>query len=213
MAQSNVYSLNVVGYVNKSFLNQNFVLTCNPLDQPTNSLKALFPAPPDNTQIWTWNDAQQKFDAEISGIVPTYSVGSGTWIPEQTLAPGKGFFVVGGDSSGSFTNTYVGNVKQGALSTFILGNQNFDAIGSQVPVSGTLTNVLAQYQSIAGDNDQVWTWNDAAQKFDAEITGQVPTWSASSSQWIPDTTINVAQGFFLVRANGDATYTRNFTVQ
>jgi hypothetical protein len=202
MAQSNVYSLNVVGYVNKAFQNGNFVLVCNPLNNPTNDLNTVIATAPDNTQVWRWLVGIQDLDTTT---IPTYSAAQHKWIPDSTLNPGEGFFVVGG---ADFTNTFVGEVLQGALSINLVGNGNFEAIGSKVPVGGSLTNVLAQYP--ATDNDQVWLWRTDLQDFD---TVNIPTWSAAQNKWIPDANLTAGDGFFLVRAGGPVTYTRNFTVQ
>jgi len=204
-AQSNVYSANVVGYVNKSFLNQYFVMACNPLNTTNNQLSSIMPSPPEGTTVWLWNVGLQDFDGVINPI-PTFAAGN--WIPDPVIAPGEGFFVVGGAGSGSFTNTYVGEVPQGAPSIALVGNYNFEAIGSLVPVGGSLTNVLDQYPAVAGDT--VWTWDVANQDFDGVIN-PIPTWTGAA--WLPDANIPVGDGFFLVRASGAVTYTRNFTVQ
>jgi hypothetical protein len=198
MAQ--VYSQNVVGYVNKSFQNGFFVLVSNPLKSGTNGLKEIMPNPPDNTQIWRWNVGLQDLDATI----PTYSAGSGNWVPNAVLNPGEGFFVVAG---ANFTNTFVGEVLQGALSNPIVGGGNFQAVGSMVPVGGDLkNNVLKDYPAL--DNDQVWTWNVGLQ----DLNGTISTYSAGSSTWVPEANIPVADGFFLVRGGGPVNYVRNFTV-
>src|SRR5437867_2257855 len=91
-AQSNVYSLNVVGYVNRSFLNQNFIFVANPLMNGGNYLSNLFnnATTPDNTTVYTWNDAAQKFNAELTGNLPTFSSGLGKWTPEEQIPPGRG---------------------------------------------------------------------------------------------------------------------------
>jgi len=202
MAQSNVYSLNVVGYVNKSFQNGMFTLVCNPLNQAVNDLDNIIKTPPDNTQVWRWLVGAQDLDLVN---IPTYSAAQTRWIPNATLNPGEGFFVVGG---GDFTNVFVGDVLQGALSNPIAGNSQFQAIGSMVPVGGYLSNVLAQYPAV--DNDQVWVWLTGVQDLDVV---NIPTYSAAQSKWLPDYNIPVGDGFFLVRAGGPVNYVRNFTVQ
>jgi hypothetical protein len=202
MAQSNVYSLNVVGYVNKSFQSGFFVFVSNPLNNSTNSLKNIIPNPPDNTQVWRWLVGAQ--DLDVANIA-TYSAGLQQWSPNPQINPGEGIFVVAG---GDFTNTFVGEVPQGALSKSLVGNGNFEALGSLVPVGGSLTNVLAQYP--ATDNDQVWRWLVGAQDLDV---ANISTYSAGLGQWQPDANIPVGDGFFLVRAGGPVNYVRNFTVQ
>jgi len=201
MAQ-NVYSLNVVGYVNKSFQNQLFTLVCNPLSNGANDLKTIIPSPPDNTQVWRWVTAIQDLDTTT---IPTYVAATQTWNPNPVINPGEGFFVVAG---ANFTNTFVGNVLQGSLTNPIAGNQAFQAIGSMVPVGGYLSNTLAQYPAV--DNDQVWVWLTGVQDLD---TVNIPTYIAATSTWSPDYNIPVGDGFFLVRSGGPVNYVRNFTVQ
>jgi hypothetical protein len=136
-------------------------------------------------------------------VIPTYIVGLG-WDPDISINPGEGFFVLGGDN---FTNTFVGEVRQGALATAIGGNAGFSAVASQVPVGGSLvTNVLAGY--IPSDGDSVFLWNEAAQDLDPVV----PTYFTGLG-WTPDATMSVADGFFLLRVDPATTWTRNFTVQ
>jgi hypothetical protein len=206
MAQSNVYSLNVVGYVNTPVPDSSVgaVIICNPLSQATNDLNHIIPNPPDNTTIFRWDVAQQGLDGNT---IPTYSAGSSSWIPNSIINPGEGFLIASG--GGPFTNTFVGNVLQGALSIPVTGSGNGNLIGSMVPVAGGLkTNVLKDYA--ASDNDTVFLWDVNQQGLDGNT---IPTYSAGSSSWIPEANIGVGIGFLLVRADAGITYTRNFTVQ
>jgi len=198
MAQSNVYSLNVVGYVNRSFPAFQFVMVNNPLVASNDTLNAIIPTAPDGTSVFKWNVANQDLD----GVVPTFVTGSG-WTPNGTVSPGEGFFVVAG---GDFTNTFVGEVRQGALSTPLVGNFAFEAIGSQIPVGGTLSSVLTGY--VAVDGDTVFPWSVANQDLDPTTSTFV-----AGPGWTPDVNVGVADGFFLARAGGPTTWTRNFTVQ
>jgi len=179
-----------------------FQLVCNPLDAGTNKLGTIIPNPPDNTQVWRWIVANQDLDLVT---IPTYVASSHTWVPEATLNPGEGFFVLGG---GDFTNTFVGNVLQGSLTNPIAGNGLFQAIGSMVPIGGYLSNVLSGYP--ATDNDQVWVWLTGNQDLDLV---NIPTWIASQNKWSPDYNIPVGDGFFLLRAGAPVNYVRSFTVQ
>src|SRR6185369_17551314 len=66
MAQSNVYSLNVVGYVNRTFVGGGlFSLTANPLNTTNNTLGGVFGLPgtgvPNGTQVQAWNYGAQDF--------------------------------------------------------------------------------------------------------------------------------------------------------
>src|SRR5215472_13564848 len=81
MAQSNVYSLNVVGYVNYPFnVAGNYYLVSNPLDNTNSDLNAIIPVAPAGSQVQTWNVAIQDFDAAI----PTYNGVTHVWVPDTT---------------------------------------------------------------------------------------------------------------------------------
>jgi hypothetical protein len=195
----NVYSLNVVGYVNKSFQAYYYTLVCNPFMNGANNLGTIIPTPPDNTTAYRWNIVAQDLDA----TVPTYSAAQQKWIPDATFNPGEGFFISAG---ANFTNTFVGEVKQTDTTIAIAGSYSYQAIASPPPISGNLATILTGYTP--SDNDTVYTWNIAAQDFDAAV----PTYSAAQSKWIPDATINPGDGFFLSRAGGQVNWVRSFTV-
>src|SRR6267378_4268086 len=61
MAQSNVYSLNVVGYVNKPFKNGLYTLVSNPLNGTNNTLNTILPNAPNFSKINLWDTALQDF--------------------------------------------------------------------------------------------------------------------------------------------------------
>jgi hypothetical protein len=207
MAQSNVYSLNVVGYVNTVFPADKYVLVVAPLDAGTNNLTTLIPSAPNGTRVLTWNATSQGYD----GTQPAYSTKSSKWSPDNAIPAGKGFFVTA--KGAAFTNTWVGNVWQGALSNSLSGNSGYDLIGSLVPIGGSLTtNVLAQYPGVNGD--RILTWNVTNQAYD----GTQPAYSSKSSRWSPDDAtagfsgVQPAQAFFLIRKGAPVVYVRNFTV-
>lgn len=132
MAQSNVYSLNVVGYVNKPLV-AGFNLISNPLNTTNNTLSGLFSTPGFGDTVYKYNGAS--FD------ISTYV---GSWSPNQTLAPGEGVFYQAG---AAFTNTFVGEVMQGSLANPIPAG--FSIRSSQVPETNTLANL--QFPAAFGD--------------------------------------------------------------
>jgi hypothetical protein len=198
MAQSNVYSLNVVGYVNKSFQQFAFAMVSNPLKGTTDNLSTIIPTAPDGTAVYTWNVALQ----DLNATIPTYVTGTG-WTPDAAIAPGQGFFVAAGDN---FTNTFVGEVRQGADAISLVGGLAFEAIGSVPAIGGSVSTVLANYP--ATDGDALFFWNVGTQDIDATI----PTFVVGTG-WVPYANIPGAEGFFLSRQGGPVTWNRNFTVQ
>src|SRR5882762_2203521 len=174
MAQSNVYSLNVVGYVNTSLVGSGaglFQMIANPLNATNNTLGALIPSgPPDFSALYKWNGAG--FD------IATFFLGS--WDhPEYTLNPGEGGIM---QSTGPWTNTFVGEVLQGSLSNSTT-SAGFAIRASKVPQSGTLT-ILGLPGTNFSDFDSVYQFNTGSQGYD------IHTWFLGS--W--DSEPNLAVG-------------------
>jgi hypothetical protein len=199
MAQSNVYSLNVVGYVNYPFQSGLYTLVSNPLDNTTNDLNTVFPSPPDGTSVAFWSTAIQDF----STVSPQYFSSTHTWIPDSTVSPGQGFFVI---PNGNFTNTYVGTVRQNAITNSLTGGGLYECIGATPPIGGSVTNVLQQYPP--HDGDSLAIWNVGIQDFSTTA----PQYFSSTGKWIPDYNFSVGDGFFIIRNAGPVTYVNQFTV-
>jgi len=196
MAQSNVYSLNVVGYVNVPMNDVgNYYLLSNPLDNTTNDLNTLLPGVPVGTGVALWSEALQDF----SPTSPTFA--GGAWVPDVTISPFQGFFVI---PNGKFTNTFVGTVRQYAFTNSLVGGGNYECIGSVPPVGGSITNVLAGYP--AGAGDVLGIWSEPIQDFSAVS----PTFAGG--HWTPDYNFNVGDGFFMIRNGGPVTWVSQFTV-
>jgi len=197
MAQSNVYSLNVVGYVNYPFtIVGDFYLVSNPLDNTTNDLNTIMPGVPDGTSLGLWSTALQ----DLSPTIPVF--GGGKWTPDVSIAPGQGFFVI---PNGSFTNTFVGNVRQYPITMSLVGNGNFECIGATAPLGGSVTNVLGQYP--AHDGDSLGIWQVSIQ----DLNPTIPVYGGG--KWTPDYNFNVGDGFFMIRNGPPVTWTNQFTVQ
>lgn len=205
MAQSNVYSLNVVGYVNTVIEGGGtYSLIANPLNNTNpggNNLTNLFStsagAQQPSSQILTWDVVNFDFDV----VQPSFVAGS--WTANKALPPGVGFFYV--NNGNTFTNTFVGEVKQGSITNLIVGSGSYNAIGSSVPVGGAFTNAIAGL--VAGPSDQVLVWD----KVNFDFNPTQPAFVAGS--WTATVNVNVGEGLFYVNNNGDKTWVRNFTVQ
>jgi hypothetical protein len=124
MAQSNVYSLNVVGYVNVP-MTTGFNLIANPLNNTNNSLSTLFPTAGFGDTVFRY-----------AGGTFVSSLYLGSWSPDLVLNPGEGFWY---GANAALTNTFVGEVMQGSLTNPVpLG---FSIKSSQVPQADTLSNL------------------------------------------------------------------------
>ena len=186
-----VYSVNSVGYVNKSLL-ANFNLISNPLNGTNNNLSTVLPVLPDGAQILTWNAALQSFnDANV------YFDGFG-WVPDAPLPPGVGAFLFMPIAG---TVTFVGEVPQGNLTNAI--PSNFSLISHIVPQSiGVEAAGLP-----SADGDQVLFWNAAIQQFaDAVVYFDGFGWVGG------DPTPAVAEGFFYFNTSTLRQWGRTFSV-
>lgn len=202
MAQSNVYSLNVVGYINIP-LASGYNLIANQLDGSNNVVSTVFPTAPDGAIVSKWNPATQSFKPG-----DTYYAGSG-WFDDSftpsvtTLNPGEGFFL---NNPGSATTvTITGQVRQGTNSTTL--NSNYGFFSSVPPVvSGFSTNGFP-----AQDGMIVSTFSGGSYH-------SVGTYYAGSG-WFDDSFVAVdpapavGTGFLLLNPATAQTWTRAFVVQ
>ena len=190
----NVYSANVVGYVNLTISGSaggKFTMIANPLNTTNNTLDGVLnnanvPIPCD---FYRWNGSG--FD------IATYF---GSWSFNHSLAPGEGGFIL---TDTSFTNTFVGEVLQGALTNPFPGPAIYSIRSSKVPQTAT-TDVLGLDDDLS-PADNVYQWNYATQSFD------IKTYFGSPGSWDSLPTIKVGESVFLY-TGGAGSWNRNFTV-
>jgi len=195
MADSNVYSLNVVGYYNIPVAANAKVMIANQLNTTNNTIGSLLQEPMigDQDQIY-------KYSGGFS--VASYSSDDGYWTPSDvTMNPGEAVFF---KPSAARTLTFVGEVLQGHLvNTLPLGTKVMRA--SMVPQAGVIDTDL---KVVPDDQDQMYT-------FAGGYT--VYSYSTDDGYWTPTPTLAVGQGFFYLKsASGtpaNASWVRDFTVQ
>lgn len=198
-AQNNVYSVNVVGYVNTPMVGGGkYTAIANPLNAPTNTLGALLSTLPAGSQVL-------KYDPSISDYVTYGKVAFGSgWTPADgataSLAPGEGVLVYVAGSN--FTNTFVGEVLQGNVTnSFAPG---YKLVGNFVPDAGPV-NTLQLTNVPTGS--QLLKWDVDLQDF--ATYGKV----AFGAGWTPSVpTLAVGEGFF-INASDSFNWVRNFTVE
>jgi len=138
-SQAQVYSVNVVGYVNVT-VGAGYNLIANPLNGTNNLVSTVIPGSqlPTDTQLLTWNSTIQDFNQ--ADFVDT-----GTWYdqlgnPSATvLNPGRGFFLQLPPGSTSRTVTFVGDVATGNSTNRVA--HFFDFVASVVPQSAGLSTI------------------------------------------------------------------------
>lgn len=202
LAQSNVYSVNVVGYVNKVLAgNAKYTAVANPLNTTNNTLAGLFGGAgtglPTGSQVLKWSPGAGDFT-----LYTKLAFGSG-WSSggeTATLNPGEGALILTPSGSLDYTNTFVGEVLQGSLTNSLLAG--YQLIGNQVPDSGPVTTL----GFVPPNSSQLLKWNVTAQDWD------IFTKVVFGAGWSPSVpSIDVAEGF-MVNANANYAWVRNFTV-
>jgi hypothetical protein len=125
-AQSNVYSANIVGYVNVTNAAGQYTMMANPLDNGTNDLTGLLPTAPNGAQVFVFT----------GGVLQPSSKTKGVWSQNFIIPPGTGFFL---NSPANGTNTFVGNVA--GFSNGIPTQAGITILaGSPIPFSGVLSD-------------------------------------------------------------------------
>jgi hypothetical protein len=210
VAQSNVYSVNVVGYVTQVPTNGagiiagatvGYTMMANQMDLDgtgtNNTLSTVFPTNlPANTAVNAWNG---------SGFVQSKWLPSGKWsstvntFVNASLQPGHGFFLAVPTTATSPTITTVGNVLIGTnVFPFVHGLQ---IVSAAVPATGGITSVFG-YPPTKGDVIQIW--NAASQSF---------TQKKYLTSWVGgEPSLAVGQAVFLNATNA-GTWTQVFTLQ
>lgn len=152
---------NVVGYVNKS-LPVGLSLIANQLDNKTgNKLPDVLPTLPDGANVFKFNGAGYASVGYFGG----YDAGADA----ITLNPGEGAFIYVDTAS---TLTFAGEVRQGNLSTPLVGN-GLTVAASQVPQGGSIETL----GFVPHDGDTVYQF--AGGKFTA--LGYFGGWDAGSA--------------------------------
>ena len=209
-AQSNVYSANVVGYVNLP-LTEGFNLVANQMDLDLNGtnntiVNVFSNNLPVNATIYSWNGTG--FD--ISSFAKNKAGTLTNWTLNFTINPGQGFWlsIPTGAFGGSSSNvTVVGNVLQGALvNPHLPPAGGYSLLSSMPPIAGGITSNLNYQPQL---NDTVYTWNGTGYNiasYAKNKAGTLTNWTPSEPQ------IAVGQGFWLNSGAG-ATWSNNFVVQ
>jgi hypothetical protein len=214
LAQSNVYSLNVVGYINITATND-LILLANQLDLDgtgvNNTLESVLGSGqggtpyPNNTRVFGFNANNGQY-VQALNVAGVWIAGAGKeFVRTNSMQPGQGFFFskpVGG--AGPTQLTLVGNVLQGQLvNTPFVG---VSLTSSKVPQAGGVETVLGLSLPNVATAQNTYRFNagTGAYQQNLKING---AWAGGL-----EPSMNVGESFFL-RAAANAAWTRNFTVQ
>jgi hypothetical protein len=213
----NVYSINVVGYVNYTLKKNALNMIANPLD-----------ATMGGTATGDLNNVTNLFQVStITGTlaggsyITTYVPSTGNWNPTSVsynaltkkwspaaglaAKPGTGIMFYNNGAS-DVVVTYTGQIVQGSYNVATLAKNALNLVGPPVPIGGDLTNAVIGLVSAGGD--YVSTYNPTTGGYNA-----ASSYNALTKKWSPAQTINPGGGFFYYNNTGAAkTWTSNFTV-
>jgi hypothetical protein len=200
-SEAQVYSVNIVGYVNVVCPAGSYVSVANPLDlDGVNNVTNVMASATKGTSILTWNGAG------FSSV--TRSAISGNWpagAATLNLPPGTGFLVKAGASS--FTNTFVGNVIPNVpgQTSIPLTNSLYSFVGSTAPFAGQLTDTGTNTLNLGvnlAKGSSVLVWPNGAANW---VTA---TKSAINGNWNNNLTISVGEGM-LIHPAGSSNWVQN----
>jgi prepilin-type processing-associated H-X9-DG protein len=190
-----VFSVNIVGYINKA-LPVGFSMVANQLNAtPDNKVTTLFTAAAvEGMTIY-------KFNAATGGYVNVAFV-DGVWEGDatMTLNPGEGAFVY---TPAAATATFVGEVQ---LVSSVPVPAGFSILSSVIPQKAALDTGLGMP---VGEGDTVYQYNPATGGYtqNAFVDG---VWEGAGGGAAPQP--DVAEAFFYRNAGAAKTWDRTFTV-
>jgi len=200
-ASAQVYSLNVVGYVNVPLAANKMSFVSVPLAPSggnyniTNTI-ALSNAQ-DGATIFAWAGTGW------SSTAPTWIGGFG-WDTGMVINSGVAFFL---SSKANSTLTFVGEVPQGTISYNI--PTAVSTLANKVPVAAAFPGA-----SVGHDGDTMFLWDQAGQKWSSTAWTYIGGygWDAGGGS-TNGPALNPADGVFYVNTGAAIPFTQNFTVQ
>jgi len=208
VAQSNVYSLNIVGYVNVDIVKgYNLVsIPLKPSDGNYNITNTIvMPAGTDSSTLFKWTGVG------YSGNTPQWiedSPGVGQWMSDAPMTVGLGEAVfINATAAGKIT--FVGEVATGALANTLAAGYN--AVGNKVPSGEAWPGV-----DVGNDGDNVNIWVPATQSWVADWTyiakvGSDPYgWTTTGTTFTGGPALTPGQGVFYFNTGSAINWTQNF---
>jgi len=209
MAQSNVYSLNIVGYANVSAV-KGFTFMSNPLDAGvTNGANEVIPntGTYDFCEIHQWTGVGYKvsvFDSSTDDTSTGFIDRNGNPVPPPLLSSGVGFLF--NSPSAAQTLTFVGNVRVGTNVLTFPKSTRVYATGSPLPLTGGISSTLGLINT-AGSLDfcevQQARVNAAGQVigfqvsvFDSSTDDTLTGFIDRNGNAIAEPTVKIGEGFF-----------------
>jgi hypothetical protein len=196
MAQ--VFSVNAVGYVNKTIPANGFAMVSNPLKAADNTIDKLFAGVPVGTTVYKYTPGTGYTIGTFDDLDNSFGA-----IGKTELLPGQGVFVKNPGAT-PLTVTFVGEVMQGDVSQQMVAGLSM--VSSKVPQAGTPTDLSFPTKAAQGlsAGDQVY-------KFQTNQTYLIATFDDLDDNWDKPLTFDVGEAVF-VKLGKPVNWTRNFSV-
>jgi hypothetical protein len=200
MAQTNVYSLNVVGYINATMPPGYTIITCPLIVSPNNTIATILnntnsqfqnPGRGETAFVYEYTNGAYLTDQAEAANAPSGWANNGT----ITMNAGQAVFFYNPTTTNMYA-TFVGTVPSGSLTNYLA--PGFNLVGSMVPMSGDLvTNPISDF---ATNGASAGRSSDYALMTTPSVGYYEYLYSGGA--WTPgDPTItNVYQGFFFYNA-------------
>jgi hypothetical protein len=226
-SQAQVYSQNIVGYVNTTTPNGGtYAITVPFTVGVSNGANEIFPlvggqpSLPDFSEVLVWNGSGYTGYVADSGSPTLWDDADQnpiSFVPK--LPVGQAFFLI---PSASVTNTFVGTVAiaVGATNGVTYANGGTYFISSQVPYGGNVTNGTAAGGGLAlsfnnglPDFSEILVWTGSGYTGYVSDSGSPSLWDDADQNPIATApSINVGQGFFLI-PSANFTWTEGVSAQ
>jgi len=211
MAQSNVFSVNTVGYYTLS-LSHGFQIVANQLDLDgtgsANSIATVLGTNlPNGSKVFVFSAGA--FTANATYSSAAHAWGGNTNAANVVMQPGQGFFLqIPAAATLPVNLTVVGNVlgTNGVTNTFTTAYPvGFSIIAPKVPLAGGITTALGLN---ATNGDFVFQFNPATQGYGAKHT-----WSSAASAWSAGQPTNAVGGGLMYNGKTGGNWVQNFSIQ
>jgi len=205
-AQAQVYSVNAVGYVNRT-IKPGFNLISNPLNAADNTINTLFKnvqgGAPEGMKVFAYRNG--------GFVTSQYEPLDEAFLPLEnsalTILPGEGVFVFSPAPTDKVV-TFVGEVPQGNLSNPI--PTGFSIRASQVPQT-VRPDTIGLKSPVAGEGDKYFRYNTTSKGYDSfQFEPLDDAWLGGATPGLPP--LEVGEAFFYFRVGQPTAWTRTFSV-
>jgi len=223
MAQTNVYSLNAVGYINVTIYPGFNIISCPLITSPDNTVGTVLnnsngAITSSSVYFWFPNPGVYVQDnARAVGTAKGQTTNANGWSFNGTnlASPGVGFWFDSAATTNT-TLTFVGTVPSGPITNSMVAG--FNLVGSVVPMSGDIASNTLSALTNFNIGDNVYTWNPSNATY-AEYTsvpssskagghGYAGEWTVAGDPIIP----NVGQGFWYDNGGNTVNWVENYSV-